>query len=236
MVGREVSSPPVLLWRDMNTLNQDIILEWAYLFHWAERGHFVRAIKGRDLRLKGVEYNLPVLTRKKLLKRKRYQGRFIYALPGQRGSDYRLIHGLMCTDALVRFHLGKVGEYVSERDFRARRFNPVPEFAVRYNGGDAVVLLFEYSTPDNFRRKKLIEKRLQLYKENLSKFREEFSAEPYVVWVIDAPEWEVEKFAAQHDFNNFYFTDARQFYSVPYGEQLSRQIYIWRGEKVNLYA
>lgn len=218
------------------TLNQQVILDWAYLFHWADRSDFVRAIMGRDTRLKGVERNLPVLVKRKLLKRKRYEGKYVYALPGKFGSSLNgLVHGLFCTDALVRFHLSKRGQYVSERDFRARRFNPVPEFGVRYNGDEAVILLFEYSTSNNFKRKKLIGKRLQAYKESLGKFANEFSAEPYVVWVIDAPEWEVEAFASKHDHNNFYFASERDFYSVAYGEQLSKPIYIWRGEKVNFY-
>jgi hypothetical protein len=142
----------------------------------------------------------------------------------------------MCTDALVRFHRSKVGTYVSERYFRAKKYNPVPEFAVRYNGGEAVMLLFEHSTADNFRRASMIEKKLKAYETGLDRFRTEFEAEPYLLYVIDAKEDEVDRIASKHDKNNFYFTDARQFYSVPLGEQLSRSIYTWRGDKVSLNA
>lgn len=221
----------------MDTLYKDIILDWASLFHWADRSDFVRAIKGRDMRLRGVEWNLPRLVKQKKLKRKRIGNKHVYALPRTKGyTDHNVKHGLMCTDALVRFHVSKAGDYISERDFKRERFDPIPEFGVRYNGGDAVVLLFEYSSPDQVRRKKTLHDKLKKY-QNLGQFRKAFKAEPYLVHVLDAPEWHVDDLADKHSHNNnFYFTDARQFYSVPYGEQLSRAIYTWRGEKVSLYA
>jgi hypothetical protein len=185
-------------------------------------------------RSKAVEYNLPRMVKKRMLKRKRFGHPYIYALPGTNGrADYNIVHGLRCTDALIRFHLSKVGEYVSEREFRANRFNPVPEFAVIY---DDVVLLFEYSTADNFGRKKMIGEKLKAYKNSLGKFKEEFEAEPYLVYVIDGHENEIERLASRHNKNNFYFTSADRFYSVADKKQLDAEIYIWRGERVSLYG
>ena len=222
----------------MNTLNQQIILKWAYLFHWATVEDFVRAIApGRD-RLKGVEYSLPRLVKKKKLKRKRWGNKYVYALPGTKGTrDYTVQHGLRCTDALIRFHLAerekKPAEFISERELRARKFDPVPELAVYLNGDGAVILLFEYSTADNFRRKMLMEKKMEKYKK-LDQFREEFDADPYLVFVIEAPEDAVKRFAQKHERNSFYFTSANKFYSVPYGKQLDAPIYFWRGEEICL--
>jgi len=224
----------------MYTLNQQSILDWAYLFHWASREDFERAITRSAGRTKVIEYNLPSLVKGRKLKTKKiksFGNRLFYSLVGNRKtSDNAIVHGLHCTDALIRFHLSKSGEYISEREFRAGRFKPTPEFGVCYEGGKRVLLLFEYSTADNFRRKRLIDKKIDSYAKGLGRFRNEYNAEPYLVYVIDAPKGEVEILAGRWDYNNFYFTDAKRFYSVPYGEQLSAQIYIWRGEVVSLYA
>jgi len=229
-----------ILWGKMHTYNQQTILDWAYLFQWAGKDDFERAITGRAGRTKVIEYNLPRLVKRRKLKTKKiksFGNRLFYSLVGNRKtSDNAVVHGLYCTDALIRFHLSKNGDYVSERDFRARRFKPTPEFGVRYEDGKGALLLFEHSTADNFRRKQLIDKKIDSYSKGLDQFKKGYCAEPFLVYVIDAPNWEVEELARKWDHNNFYFTDATQFYSVPYGEQLSAQIYIWRGEVVNLYA
>ena len=99
-----------------------------------------------------------------------------------------------------------------------------------------LILLFEYSTADNFRRKKMIDKKIRSYVSGLPKFRKEFEAEPYLIYVIEAPGWEVEKIANRWGKQSFYFTDARTFFSVPYGQQLERPIYSRMGKMVNLYA
>lgn len=221
----------------MRTFSQSKLLDWAYLFHWARREDFVRVICGQDKRHKAIEYNLPVLVKRRQLKRRRWGRQYVYALPGTNGrSACNLEHGLRCTDALVRFHLSKAGEYVSEREFRAGGSKPVPEFGVRYGGDTAVLLLFEYSSADNFRRKKLMEKKVRAYVSAMVWFSLMYEAEPYLVCVIDANESEVERFAGRFDRNYLYFADAHSFYSAPYGQQLSSQIYLWRGEKVSLDA
>jgi hypothetical protein len=219
------------------TVNQKIVFDWAYFFHWASMEDFVRAIAPDKKRVGGVEYSLKRLVEKRKLKARKVRGygnKLFYSVVGsQKVDDYSITHGLYCTDALLRFHESKVGDYVSEREFRAKRFKPVPEFAVRYG---EVAILFEYSTANNFKRKKLIEKKLQAYKEGMGKFERELSAKPILVYVIEAPEWEVDKLAARYERNDFFFCDSRMFYSTPTGEQLSKPIYTWRGEKVNLYA
>lgn len=209
------------------------MLSWAYLFHWAYASDF-RRVFGLEKRNKAIEYNLPYLVKKKKLKARRWEHSLIYSMPGTKGtSDYSILHGLHCTDALIRFHLSKEGVYISERHFKAMKAKVVPEWGIVY--GD-VLLLFEYSTADNFSRKKMIGRKLDNYRQTLDWFRKEFKAEPYLVYVIDAPEKDVVKYAESHDLNNFYFTDARQFYSVEEGKQLSARIYLWRGELVTLYG
>jgi hypothetical protein len=216
------------------TVVREQILNWAYLFHWAYARNFMRVMTEKE-RWVAMERNLPYLVRNKKLKTRQVGHALAYSLKGTRGiSDHAIQHGLKCSEALGRFHRSKVGEYVSERYFRAAKYKPIPEFAVHYNGGDGVIFLFEYSTADNFRRIKLIEKKLQMYRENLDRFRKEWKAEPYVIVVIDGTEDAVDRLAGKYDYNNFYFTTERLFYSVQLGEQLSSAIYTWRGEKVCL--
>jgi hypothetical protein len=194
---------------------------------------------GRD-RLKMVEYWLPRLVKRRKLKARKIKGhanKLFYALPGTDGRNVsKMEHGLKCTEALIRFHLSEPGEYISERDFRAMRFKPVPEFAVRYGPIHPTILLFEYSTADNFRRKSMIDKKIRSYVRSLDKFEKEFDASPLLVYVIDAADWQVEKLARKWARKSFYFASEADFYSGSYEQQLDRPIYRWGDKKVNLYV
>jgi hypothetical protein len=114
-------------------------------------------------------------------------------------------------------------------------FKVVPEWAVIYpNSRD--MILFEYSTADNFKRKRLMNKKLASYKENMETFKEYFECNPFVLFVIDAPGDQVKAFTKKKGLDAFLFTDLVSFRSIETGKQLQAPIYIWggNGEKGSL--
>ena len=93
------------------------------------------------------------------------------------------------------------------------------------------IVLFEFSTADNFRRKRLMEKKVDQY-QSVERFKDYFKAEPMVVFVLEAPRYEVEEFARENKGDSIYYTDLESFMNVV-DDQMRAPIYIWGHDGVS---
>jgi hypothetical protein len=212
------------------TTTQREYLEVAHLFLWAYAQDFTAWFTGRWQRWKRTEYNLPQMVDKGALKTHKYGKKFVYAPPGKRASYSADIgHGLASTNALLRFKHSAEGEFLSERFLRSLGLKAVPEWAVIYPTSRHMIL-FEYSTADNFKRKRLMNKKLTSYRESLETFTEYFECIPFVLFVIEASDQQVKAFAKKKNLDDFFFTDLAAFTSIETGRQLQAPIYIWGGD------
>jgi len=153
--GGDKPVPPRNLRRKMPkkklTVLQAKYLEVADLFLWGRQIDFTAWFTGLwSPRNKQSETILPQLERLNVIHSKWYGGQKVYTT-SKRESDAHIPHGLVCTNALLRFKLSGGGEFIPEGFFREKMFKAIPEWAVRYESN---MILFEYSTPDNFRRKR----------------------------------------------------------------------------------
>jgi hypothetical protein len=230
--GEAVELPPFLhhLYQMMKqyTLSQAEIIEVVKLLMWAYTRHIVLWFTGEEKRCKRIEYNLPRIVDKGGLKVFKEGQKFVYTLPGNKANDTaHMEHGLICAECLLRFKLSQTGEFVSERFFREFNFKPIPEWAVKYDKG---IILFEYSTADNFRRSQLMKKKVQQYQQNLHQFEQYFGKSAGVLFVFQAPRDKVEKFVQENGDESFYFVDLDSFMRVERGGQLQAPIYFWGGD------
>jgi hypothetical protein len=70
--------------------------------------------------------------------------------------------------------------------------------------------------------------KLIAYRKELWRFQEVFE-NPFYLFVIEAPKYEVAKFSEKMG-ENFYAVDAKSFFEIPEKEQLAHPIYIWGGD------
>ncbi|MBI5954472.1 MAG: hypothetical protein HY865_22675 [Chloroflexi bacterium] len=235
-------------------------LEVAQNFHWAERRHFEMWFRGFTTK---PDRRTPVVL-KRLTDRGKlralYNGKkLIYSVPRRtKGLDYlelkdlhisKKIHGLACTECLVRFYRSEMnGEIVGERHFYG--FGSIPEWGIKYPNG--MMLLLEFCTKDNFGRVKVMRDKLTSYKKNLSKIEEKFRSQAVVIFVLDVSRVTVERYVgslavavgsvavsdptAPYEGTDspspFYFVDYETFLKVPIGEQLTAPIYFWTDGRV----
>jgi hypothetical protein len=210
--------------------NQELIIKAAEILPMAEARDFIIFITGKDKRYRAVEYNLPVLTKKKNVLIRVRNGRrgYIYKLRGKGGiQKEKIYHDLTSTRALLRFKTSKEGVFFGERFFKEARVYPLPEWAVLY---DNVLFLFEFSTANNFKRTDLMREKVAQYLRSYDEMKDYFSAEPITIFLLEAPIFRVEAFAKEHDYEQFYYTDIESFFSVGRGDQLDAPIYIWGGD------
>lgn len=170
----------------------------------------------------------------KQLKAVRYGRKLIYRLnhPRLRHRTNHLEHDLMCTKLITRFGAQEIGEIVSELFFLELKqlFNCIPDWAVLYPN---MVMLCEFSTSDNFRRKHLMRKKLTAYRKNLFRFIDYFDNDVSVLFILDAPQHRVKQFALDNAVpkDRFaYFTDLSSVMQVPKTELLTSPLYIWSGD------
>jgi hypothetical protein len=235
-----------------NYSHSDLFLDWAEVFHWATKRHFLLAITGQaPKRHRRTEIVLRRLSQRKKLRVVRYGKKLIYALPRKTKkidefeAMSKIYHGLACTECLIRFYRSKMdGEIIAERFFRG--CGSVPEWGIRYP--NKPMLLMEFSTKSNFLYTELMNGKINAYIRNLEAIEEKFQAKAVVVFVIDVSRTAVERFVGtlrrevgsvadgdtsalsegdSFPFNPFFFTDYRTFLSVPLGEQLTAPIYFW---------
>jgi hypothetical protein len=102
----------------------------------------------------------------------------------------------------------------------------VPEWGVIYDGK---ILLFEYSTADNFRRTMLMKKKVAQYIESIPRFKSYFGKEVVVLFVFAGERYKVKYFCEKYGQHpKFYFCDLASFFDVELGGQLSTPIYYWK--------
>lgn len=206
------------------TLYQQKYLSLAELFLWAEGLDFTEWILGTRTRWKRTEYTLPRLVRGGKLRTVRHGKKLVYTA-SKKASTQHIDHGLACTRALLRFKKSKKGVYVAESYFKRHGYKSIPEWGIVYPNG---TLLFEYTTADNFRRVKAMNRKVDVYRKEVKKFQGVFD-KPFYLFVIEAPRYEVKRFAEKLD-GHFYAVDASSFFNVTKKEQLTTPIYIWGGD------
>jgi hypothetical protein len=96
----------------------------------------------------------------------------------------KIIHGLACTEGLVRFWRSDMeGEIIAERYFY--RLGAVPEWGIKYPNGK--MLLFEFCTESNFLFSNNMIGKLNAYTKHLENIESKFSSEALVLFVLDIP-------------------------------------------------
>lgn len=208
------------------TTTQFEYLKAAELFLWALAVHFTVWFTGEWKRWKRTEYNLPRIVKKGALIAVRYRNKLVYTVSNKGANNpVDIEHGLTSTEALLMFKAAANGEFVSERYLRSNQFKSIPEWAVIYPRS---MILFEYSTSDNFRRHWLMKHKLERYRESLDTYNEFFNAEPIVLFVFDAEPEEVERFVEKYGKEDpeFYFADLASFMGTKLGHHLDAPIYL----------
>ena len=256
-----------------HTIPIDRYIEAAQVFHWFTKEHIILWFLGALKRHRRTESVLLRLVQKGRLRSVKFGKRLVYTVPRRtkgkvpvlfkekagyepKGSEEaiagrnKIIHGLACTECLVRFYRSKAdGEIIAERYFYGLSA-AVPEWGIRFPNGK--LLLLEWSSEDNFKRTNMMKGKINAYIRHLEKIEEKFQAKAIVLFVIDVPRNTVERFVgtlrredgsvadgdtsafAEGDrfpLNPFWFTDYQTFLGVPIGQQLEASIYIWTDGK-----
>jgi hypothetical protein len=202
-------------------------LKAAELFLWAEAQDFTCWLTGQWKPWKRTQYNLPRMVKKGALTAVRHGKKLVYSVGKKRANNKADIeHGLICTKSLLRFNMARNGEFISEKFFRTINLGSVPEWGVIYDGK---ILLFEYSTADNFRRTMLMKKKVAQYIESIPRFKSYFGKEVVVLFVFAGERYKVKYFCEKYGQHpKFYFCDLASFFDVELGGQLSTPIYYWK--------
>jgi len=243
-------------------------VEAAQVFHWAMKEHFILWFTGRLFRHRRTESVLHKLVQKGKLRCVRFGKRLVYTVPRRTKGKIpelvkekityeagvseaaviganKIIHGLACTESLVRFWLSRSdGEIIAERHFYG--LGAVPEWGIRYP--NKRMLLFEFCTKSNFLFSNNMKGKLNAYRQHLHEIENKFGSEGIVLFVIDIPRDKVERFVGSlrrdvgsvadgrtsafsggdsFPFDPFFFIDYETFLNVPIGEQLTEPIYFW---------
>lgn len=195
----------------------------AGVLHWFTRVHLMLWFTGqRRKRVKWIEYNLPRMVAKRLLRESRHKGRKVYTAWS---NPMHVEHGVVCSEALIRFVQANSNcTLISENACRTEKFGVVFEWAALYP--NRTMLLFEYCTEDNAGRSGLVTRKVNLYRRHLDAIEAHFSAQALVLFVLDG------KDALAHATENqgasfAYFVDLETFMSMKMGKQLTAPIYIW---------
>ncbi len=230
-----------------HSINRKRYLEVVQLFHWAYQDDYGHWFHGEELEKIGkrdrrTEYLMPEFEAKGKLRVAWHNGKKIYSAPrrlkGLTKEDINpelFPHGVACTDCLVRFHRADVGgKVISEKEFHG--FGRKPEWGILFPSG--TLLLLEFCTNDNFKRKKVLRNKVSTYIKILPEIVDKFGAERGIVlFVCDAERTAVEREVgllryASPDGDRFpllpfFFVDYETFQSVELGKQLTEKIYIW---------
>ena len=228
----------------------DLYIEASQVFHWATKRHFQLWFTGQEKkRHRRTETVLKRLVRRGKMRSMLYGKKLIYSAPknikGKAMDEFyglsKVVHGLACTEGLVRFYRSRMdGVVIAERFFYG--CGSVPEWGIIYPEGK--MLLFEFCTKSNFYFSGNMKGKLQTYDRNLEKIERKFNAKAMVIFVLDVPHGVVERYVGSlrsavgsvadaplegdtFPFDPFFFTDYESFKKVPIGEQLTAPIYFW---------
>ena len=102
----------------------------------------------------------------------------------------------------------------------------VPDWGMKYSN---LLLLFEYSSKNNFEQARIVKTKVTKYQENIPLILEKFGGnEAIVLFVLDVSRDRANRFVERVDpGRDFYFTDYETFKSVPLGSQVQTPIYFW---------
>jgi hypothetical protein len=207
-------------------IKQSQYLDAIRLFHWATKEHFIEWFTGRTNRHRRTEVILPRLVRSGKIVSATYGKRKVYASKSRARSGIYIDHGLGCTEGLIRIvRARKDCTVVPERHFRG--IGSVPEWGVVYP--NQKMLLFEFSTKNNFEHPWVMANKINRYRENLPKIEEKFSSQAVVLFVLDINRARVESFIKRKYpvGDKFFFTDYETFRSVEPAKQITEKIYLW---------
>ena len=169
-----------------------------------------------------TEIVLKRLADKGKILRKRYGKRYVYAARRRRGYT-KIYHGLVCTECLIRICHSKFGQVIRESKFYG--CGSIPEWGIIY---DTTILLFEFCSKDNFKRKGRMTAKINRYHQNLSRIEDRFGAKPVILFVIEDKRQKVKEFVeTEMPLGDFVFTDFSTFLRIPLGRALKSQIYFW---------
>lgn len=201
-------------------------------FHWATMEQYVKWFTGDVKRHGRTEIVLKRLAERGKILRKRYGKRFVYAAKRRRGYT-KIYHGLVCTECLIRVYRSKEGQVIQESKFYG--CGSIPEWGIIY---DTTILLFEFCSQDNFKRKGRMAGKINQYQKNLEKIEDRFNAKPVVLFVIAGERNKVEEFVGdEKPLGDFVFTDFHTFLKIPSGDVLKAKVYFWwSGEQVETIA
>jgi len=230
----------------------ELYIEASQVFHWATKRHFQLWFTGQENnRHRRTESVLQRLSKQGKMRSIRYGKKLIYIAPkhvkGKKTDELyglsKVVHGLACTEGLVRFYRARTeGVVVAERFFYG--CGSVPEWGIIYPEG--TMLLFEYCTKSNFFFSGKVKGKLQAYSRNLEKIESKFNSKAVVVFVFDVPKRVVENFVlgerhvgsvadappnSAGALSSAFFTDQESFLKVPIGQQLIAPIYYWNDGK-----
>lgn len=201
---------------------------------WFDQKDLAEWLTGARKRKKFIEKELPQLVAEKQLKKVRHGRKLVYRFnrPRLHYGTTHLEHDLMCTKLIIKFGTQAIGEIVSELFFleQKERFLSIPDWAVLYPN---MVMLCEYSTSDNFRRKNLMRKKLKAYRKHLFRFIDYFGNDVSVLFILDAPQHKVKQFALDNAVPNdrfAYFTALSSVMQVTRTELLTSPLFIWGGD------
>src|SRR5215204_2817347 len=132
------------------TIPMELYIEASSVFHWATKRHYQLWFTGQESkRHRRSESVLLRLVKKGKLRSVLYGSRLIYTLPKKvkRSGLEKVVHGLACTECLVRFYRSKMdGVAIAEKYFQG--MGCVPEWGIIYPDGK--LLLFEFCTKSNY--------------------------------------------------------------------------------------
>ena len=210
-----------------NTTNRQKILSGIDLLPGCGRKWIKKLYTNDPTRWWSLERYLPKLEKERKIYSAWFSGEKVYSLSKNRLKDKKKIpHDQVCGEALMRTKCSvPIVQFYSESQLRGLKFGAVPEWGALFPNGK--LLLFEYSTADNLKRKKLMERKIEQYETNLYKFDEYFRAESLVLFVLEANRFKVEKFAEINKGERLFYCDLNSFLDVGNCAQLSTPIYIW---------
>jgi hypothetical protein len=186
---------------------------------WCKREHISLWFHGHDGNEKRdgrTEMILKRLREREDIRAKWYDGRWVYCANriNRKKHDQipdHIYHGLGVTEGIVRYYMADKKCQIIPH-FKIAKI--VPDAAIGYANGST--LLYEFCTDDNTRRR--LKQKIEAYKEISGNF--------VVVFVLDV----FPQRLANYVDGPFYFIDYESFKTIPYGEQLTAQKYIWGGD------
>ncbi len=217
------------------TIPLDSYLEAASVFPWATMRHYMLWFTGQTrTRHRRTETVLRRLVMAGKLRAVHYGKQLAYSAPrksrGTKADEFaglsKVVHGLACTECLVRFYRSRTdGTVIAERFFSG--LGAVPEWGILYP--NATMLLFEFCTKDNFLFSGNIPGKMAAYRKSLETMEEHFGARAVVVFVVDVRRDVLGRYVTSRvrDEGPYFFADYDTFLKVPIGQALYEPIYLW---------